>query len=61
MCPWIKQWKDNTKHCRWKSWIEVENTDTVVTEPLPPSQHEMLFTCAALTCEGNVAEKEDIY
>jgi len=43
---------------------EVENTDTAVTGPLTPSNaslHETLFMCAPLTCEGNVAEKEDIY
>jgi hypothetical protein len=64
MCPWIKHWKHNTKHWSWKSWIEVENTDTAVNGPLPPSNasvHEMLFTCAPLTCPGNVAEKEDTY
>ena len=42
----------------------MESTDTTVTGPLPPSNasvHETLFTRAPLTCEGNVAEKEDIY
>jgi hypothetical protein len=42
----------------------VENTDTAVTGLLLPSNasvHEMLFMCAPLTCEGNVAEMEDIY
>jgi hypothetical protein len=57
MCPWIKHWS-------WKSWIEMDNADTAVTGPLLPSDasvHEILFTCAPLTCEGNVAEKKDIY
>jgi hypothetical protein len=57
MCPWIKHWS-------WKSWIEVKNTDTAVTGPLPPSNasvRETLFTCVPLTYEGNVAGKEDIY
>jgi len=61
MCPWIKHWKHYTKHWSWKSWREVENTDTTLTGPLPPSYasvHETLFTCAPLTCEGNMAEKE---
>jgi hypothetical protein len=63
MCPWVKSWQYKAKQWSWKSWIEVENTDRAVSGPLRPlnaSVNETSFIYGTLTCEGNMAQKEDI-